>query len=340
MSTDISNAYNSDYIQRSSIFLKCGNKERVKVFVENESDKVFWWSILEPYQTIYNVEFDISDFVIDNKTQNGKSSILSKIEDSQLGRNLIVCLDSDLDELIDNFSCYSERIRRNKYIVTTYWYSMENVKCHPRNLRNLVTKLSLKINFPEDIDKYLEEISNELKEVYLYNLIFKEHHIGGFKLEDFSDILGAIQFDSVGLNIQKLHQKIGRWKLSHLILLDTYRSELISMENKLFDSGFSSDCYWQIINGHFYQTNIVVPLLKFLVEKYRSEHLRQIYRRDDSAKEKEKMKLEYFFQTGTNIKGESIQKIIERELRLISTIPQCSALERIKSQIDNIYHGI
>lgn len=52
------------------------------------------------------------------------------------------------------------------------------------------------------------------------------------------------------------------------------------------------------------------------------------------------MKLEYFFQTGTNIKGESIQKIIERELRLISTIPQCSALERIKSQIDNIYHGI
>lgn len=258
MSTDISNAYNSDYIQRSSIFLKCGNKERVKVFVENESDKVFWWSILEPYQTIYNVEFDISDFVVDNKTQNGKSSILSKIEDSQLGRNLIVCLDSDLDELIDNFSCYSERIRRNKYIVTTYWYSMENVKCHPRNLRNLVTKLSLKINFPEDIDKYLEEISNELKEVYLYNLIFKEHHIGGFKLEDFSDILGAIQFDSVGLNIQKLHQKIGRWKLSHLILLDTYRSELISMENKLFDSGFSSDCYWQIINGHFYQTNIVM----------------------------------------------------------------------------------
>lgn len=67
MSTDISNAYNSDYIQRSSIFLKCGNKERVKVFVENESDKVFWWSILEPYQTIYNVEFDISDFVVDNK---------------------------------------------------------------------------------------------------------------------------------------------------------------------------------------------------------------------------------------------------------------------------------
>lgn len=80
MSTDISNAYNSDYIQRSSIFLKCGNKERVKVFVENESDKVFWWSILEPYQTIYNVEFDISDFVVDKKLRMANRPYCQKLK--------------------------------------------------------------------------------------------------------------------------------------------------------------------------------------------------------------------------------------------------------------------
>lgn len=337
MSTDITKVYGSKYIHDSNIFRNGGGQEIVKVYVENDNDKIFWWTILEPFQTKYNVEFDISAFVFSNHTLNGKTSILSKIEDVQMGRNLIVCLDSDYDELIDGFSVYSNRICQNKYIVTSYWYSMENIKCHPENIKKLVTKLSLKIKVLEDFKFYFESLSLELKDIFIYYLVFRENKVGGFCLSTFSDILGCIKFTKNGINIDILRKKIRHWKISNLILISKYREKVMPMEYKLYSKGFPENEYYKIFNGHYFQNNIVLPLLEFYVKHYRSEYLHDIYSRRDSQEEKEKLKAEYFSQTGVSEKGPSLKDCILRELRQISTIPPCSALDRINYQIEKVF---
>lgn len=337
MSTDITNLYGTKYIHDSNIFRKGGDREVIKVYVENDSDKIFWWTILEPFQIKYNVEFDISAFVFDNKTQNGKTSILSKITDEQMGRNLIVCLDSDYDELIDGFSDYSNRICQNKYIVTSFWYSIENIKCHPENLKKIITKLSLKINIPENFLSCFENISLELKEVFLYYLVFRENKVGGFCLSTFSNILGSLKFTKEGINKDILHKKIMHWKISNIILINKYIEKILPMEYKLYSMGFSDNQYYQIFNGHYFQDNIVLPLLIFWVNSYRSEYLHDLYRRQDTAKEKEKQKAGYLSNTGTNVNGVSLRECVLRELKQISTIPPCSALDKINSQIEGVF---
>lgn len=127
------------------------------------------------------------------------------------------------------------------------------------------------------------------------------------------------------------------WKISNMILISRYREKVLPMEDKLYSMGFSDNQYYQIFNGHYFQDNIVLPLLMFWVNSYRSEYLHDLYSRQDTNEEKEKQKAEYLFLTGTNVNGASLKDCVLRELKQISTIPPGSALDKINFQIEGVF---
>ena len=140
MASDIRQYLNSSFVSLSNKFRK---KEVILVYVEYEIDKVFWISFLLPFELIYNVEFHVCVIRDRDKTLKGKASVLSYKNESDLGRNLWICIDSDYDELVKDFSAYTNLIGRNKYILTTWWYSIENLKCQPGLLKVVILKASL-----------------------------------------------------------------------------------------------------------------------------------------------------------------------------------------------------
>lgn len=140
MASDIRQYLNSGFVGLSNKFRK---KEVVLVYVEDEIDKVFWLSFLLPFELTNNVEFHVCVIRDRDKTLKGKASVLSYKSESDLGRNLWICIDSDYDELVKNFSAYTDLIRKNKYIITTWWYSIENLKSQPELLKINILKASL-----------------------------------------------------------------------------------------------------------------------------------------------------------------------------------------------------
>ena len=57
MASDIRQHLNSTFVHLSNKFR---NKEVIQVYVEDDIDKVFWFSFLHPFELAYNVEFHVS----------------------------------------------------------------------------------------------------------------------------------------------------------------------------------------------------------------------------------------------------------------------------------------
>lgn len=76
-------------------------------------------------------------------------------------------LDSDYDEVVKDFSIFSSQIIDNKYIITTKWYSIENLKCCPVLLRDDLIKVSLIDRCDVNFDEILSDISKLYEEIFL-----------------------------------------------------------------------------------------------------------------------------------------------------------------------------
>lgn len=303
--------------------------------MEDEIDKVFWLSFLLPFELIYNVEFHVCVIRDRDKTLKGKASVLSYKKESDLGRNLWICIDSDYDELVKDFSAYTNLIRRNKYIITTWWYSIENLKCQPELLKVDILKASLADCCTVNIKKILGKISVSFKDLLLLLLVMKDNQDSRFKIEDFEKCLSFVEFDDNGLNESEVQHKILDWRNKNQILFNQYGNRFHFWENKLKGLGYPEEDYYQIFRGHGLFDKVAVPLVCFYAKKYRTEILSKIAKGADSKSRKKELVEEYYHNTFTTQDRGSLRNRVEQLITDNSPCGESTAAAKINEQIEN-----
>ena len=149
----------------NSVYLGAGNKlqsiskpRKITVYVESEEDIAFWGNIFDKY-TNKNRIFDVQLPSHENTLERGKNKVLRQdgkddmennptdLVTGALGEFLLCCVDSDYDYLLYNLYDTkniqgnmthkintSKRINENKYVLQTYTYSIENLKCFSKSV--------------------------------------------------------------------------------------------------------------------------------------------------------------------------------------------------------------
>lgn len=310
MTKDIRTHLNSTYVVYSN---KLRMKEVIQVYVEDEIDKIFWYTYLRPYEISHKCKFRISALQERNKILKGKAALLSYKRQDDLGHNMWLCIDSDYDELITNFSDFSERIRHDNYVITTHWYSIENLKCTPELLEINILKASLADRCDVVVSDILQTISVLYKNMFLLLLEMKEKHDGRFNIEDFCKNLSFICFSDGKLDEERINCKIQEWYNSHIDLYRQYENRFNHWCARLKKLGYKDTDYYKLYNGHGLFKNIAVPLVKQFAYIYRKAQLNTIVKGADRKERKSELVTEYHNNTFTYFKEPtSLSKRVEQ----------------------------
>jgi hypothetical protein len=139
----------------------------VIAYVEGLDDECFWRDVFNKYPPSLRILF--FPYSRDGNLKNGKTFVLSDENLKHAGKNLILCVDSDYDYLID------EQKLSNPYVFHTYAHSIENYKLSPQGLTSIIRKAAIPRHahiFSFEI--FLSEYSKCIYPLFLYILFFEK----------------------------------------------------------------------------------------------------------------------------------------------------------------------
>ena len=163
----------SDYLDAANHLQPKSAPNQITVYVESDEDISFWFNILRPYQSStikFNIILPSHAHLEKGKTAALRRSndIFTLISEEQLGRFLLICVDSDYDYLLHQLYTKAEKqaiatkINANPFILQTYTYSIENYKCYAESLDEVCTTSTTNnravVDFPELLKQYSASI--------------------------------------------------------------------------------------------------------------------------------------------------------------------------------------
>ncbi len=334
MATDIRTANTSAFIQLGSKFRSIEQKEKVYVYVEDDMDIPFWRRFFKKHEERY--EITIQPLQINQKELRGKTSLLSKIDLATLGPNKIICIDSDFDLIIPEYSVYSNDILSNKYIITTHLYSIESFKCHRSNLKQYIYQSTLCNNIVEDIDQIVSDFSILISNLFLILLVSIYKKDSFYSLADFRNDLSNITYSKRGFEKSKAYIQERINKMARYQALNSTR--IIALESYLKTCTFDRNDYYLLINGHDLMNIIIIPTLKFIARPLRSNKISLIKKLQESEERKKTLLEQYYNQTG--ISAEPTNSLCKRIKQLVNDCTSYdigSPCTIIQASIDDLY---
>lgn len=184
---------NSDYIRNLRPFSTDRTRMEVLVYVEGDDDVEFWEYALNQYGDSTKYKFSVKTnkgASVGGIAANGKEQLMRI---ANLGPHKIVCADADFDLLIDAYSNYSERIRRDRYVVHTTCYAVENILADVPFYPSFFQSLEISAQTTE-YEEQLKWISLTCLDLFLLLLSFAndDSHHRYFWLKDFAACLNTI----------------------------------------------------------------------------------------------------------------------------------------------------
>ena len=331
----------SNFIRAEQFTRPKKDTEKVYIYVEDDIDKYFWRKILD-YDN-HECSFVIKVYQKADIESRGKDAIMKDVLDGKLklGSNILVCLDADLDFIVNNYHSYTEVLQTCPFIITTIWYSIENIKCYPENLLNLlyITTLADEINV--DISTKVSNISTLIFRLFNICLLSYELKDGYYSIDNFGCDFGQLEFDENGDVIPNSITRIDESIKRHIKYEKQNREGLKGIKARLINMGYSPKEYYKIIRGHDLVDKIVIPLIKAIAIPIRTNRLRTIGGLKVCKKHKTQLESQYNNQTGVTKNcglGERIKSLIRDSYDMESV----DVVDRIRKKIKKalVYEGV
>ena len=243
----------------------------IDVHVENEDDIPFW-------KDIFNKSGLKTKIHPASKTSldRGKSVVL-KLKDN-VGKFLIVCVDSDYDYLLQGYTDVSKTVNENPYVFQTYAYSIENFKCYAESLHSVVVKSTL-LDKPELFDyvNFLKLYSSIIYELFIYSLHHLKEQSDSFTINDFSETIKLLAQVDILSQGQKALKKLKIAVENKIATLDKISDRQINQfKEKLYILGITPENTYLFIKGHILYENVVCMFLQPIALYLKSKQFRQI----------------------------------------------------------------
>ena len=172
----------------SSLYVGAANKLKPKcsrrkiiAYVESYDDISFWRTLLGEYEN----ETRYFEVMLPSKTTlaKGKKSVLMNELGPRLGQNMIACVDSDYDYLLQGATHTSRYIINNKYVFHTYAYAIENYQCYAEALHEVCVMATLNDHPLVDFVAFMRMYSQIAYPLFIWSVWFyRKHNLSEFSL--------------------------------------------------------------------------------------------------------------------------------------------------------------
>lgn len=288
-------------------------KRRIIAYVESYDDISFWRNLFNDYETstcVFQVMLPSSSSLAKGK----KMALMNALGDSGLGENMIACVDSDYDYLMQGTTRLSRRIINNPFIFHTYTYAIENYQCYAGSLHEVCVQATLNDRQLIDFQDFLEQYSRIVYPLFLWSVLFYRHHdLNTFPLTDFCAIVRIHRFNikEPKACLRNMERDV-RQKLSELSQKHSSLSEqLPGLAKELEQLGVTPDTTYLFIQGHHLMDNVVLKILAPVCTQLRRERENEIkalaghsiqYRNELTCYQNSQCSVELMLKKNTNYK--------------------------------------
>lgn len=270
---------NSQYVEALNHFYS-GKKKRIVAYVESYDDIAFWRLLLDEFEDDERC-FQIMLPSRTNLTKGKKSAIRSCVQQCSLGKNMIACVDSDYDYLMQGTTETSFQILRNPFIIHTYAYAIENYKCYADSLHNICVQCTLNDRRVIDFNKFFLLYSQTVYPLFVWNVWFyrtKRHN--RYSMQEFCrDInLKSINlkdpYSSIALLARRVDKKIAYLKRNYPDNIE----EVEDLYETIKELGVNENNAYLFIRGHSMFELIMNKVLSPICTSLIAEREQEIYK--------------------------------------------------------------
>ena len=271
---------NSRYFEAADKLLPSKRRGRIVAFVESYDDVSFWRLLLDEFET----QDHYFQIMLPNRgglTKGKKSALRSCIEHKGLGTNLIACVDSDYDWLLQGTTQTSREIISSPYVIQTYTYAIENYQCWAGSLHQLCVQCTLNDHRLIDFNSFMELYSKAVYPLFVWNVWFYRKKLHNeFSMQDLNLEIRLKSVDVrrpqgtlIGVT-ERVNHKV-RWMESHH---PEAISEVAELKKELTAMGVREDNAYLFLQGHHLVENVILKLLTPVCTILRQEREAEIRR--------------------------------------------------------------
>lgn len=253
----------------SSLYIGAANRLKPKharrkiiAYVESYDDISFWRALLAEYED----ETRCFEVMLPSRTTlaKGKKSVLMNDLGARLGQNMIACVDSDYDYLLQGATQTSRYIIDSKYVFHTYAYAIENYQCYAEALHEVCVMATLNDHPLIDFPAFMRMYSQIAYPLFVWSVWFyRKHDLSEFSLLDFCSY---VKLDHVSVyypekSLESMRRRVRRKLMElehrHPKALD----EIEAMKVEFARLGVNEENTYMFIQGHHIMDNVVMRLL-------------------------------------------------------------------------------
>lgn len=323
----------------SSLYIGAANrlkskkaKHRIVAYVESYDDVSFWRSVFADFEddTCY---FEV---MLPSRSSlcKGKKSVLMNQLGARLGQNMVACVDSDYDYLLQGVTSTSRQINNSRYVFQTYAYAIENYQCYAESLHEACVMATLNDHPLVDLVQFMTLYSQIAYPLFIWSVWFyRKRNLNEFSLMDFCSY---VRLDHVSVRHpeealmsmdKRVKNKLRDLEKKHPRALE----EIEAMKAEFTYLGVTPETTYMFIQGHHIMESVTMKILTPVCNALRREREEEIkrlaehhtqFRNELTSYERRLLNVDVVLRKQTGFKDAPIYKKLEEDIR--------SFLKRIK----------
>ena len=270
----------------SSLYLGAANrlkpkkaKKKIVAYVESYDDVAFWRSVFDDFEDD-NCYFEV---MLPSKKNlcKGKKSVLMNNLGSRLGMNMVACVDSDYDYLLQQTTSTSRQINNSRYVFQTYAYAIENFQCYAGALHEACVLATMNDRKLVDVEAFMTLYSQIAYPLFVWSVWFyRKGNLNGFPMTEFNsfvrlDHIKVTQPEEALMQMDKrVKNKLRQLEKAYPYALD----EIESMKAEFTYLGVTPETTYMFIQGHHIMESVTIKLLAPICSVLRREREDEIKR--------------------------------------------------------------
>ena len=316
----------------SSLYIGAANRlkpkkarNRIVAYVESYDDVAFWRSIFADFED-ENFYFEV--MLPSNKSLcKGKKSVLMNKLGSRLGQNMVACVDSDYDYLLQGVTSTSRQINSSAYVFQTYAYAIENYQCYAGSLHEACTMATLNDRSLVDLVGFMTLYSQIAYPLFIWSVWFyRQRNLSEFSLTDFN---AYVRLDHVSVRQpedalmamdRRVKNKLRELEKRHPRALE----EIEAMKAEFAYLGVHPENTYMFIQGHHIMESVTMKILTPVCNALRREREEEIkrlaehhvqFRNELTCYERSLLPVDVVLKKQDGFKDSPVYKKLEKDIR-------------------------
>ena len=268
----LSSHLNSAYIAAASRLEGHAARPRVVAYVESYDDIFFWRDALS--EAAPHVQFEV---VLPSRLTLGRGKKIALA--NRLGPHMIACVDADYDFLMQGATPTGEMVCRSPYVVHTFVYAIENLRCHAEALDRVCVMATLNDRVVFDFRAFLTAFSRIVHPLLVWNVwAYRYGFYTQFSLTDFAR---TVEVREVLLHhpermLDDLRRRVNREIATLQHRFPQARAGYKPLRDEMARLGVTPETAYLYMRGHDLVDVVLGPILSAVCEVLRREREREI----------------------------------------------------------------